>query len=234
MHWAGITAILLYELPCPVRSGPGPGPGSRAHCTRIVDGKKIGLTTTRAQPQTRYFESLAFTWPLREKLSEKLAFLAHAFLAAGASTVTEKRVGDPIDRHLKVVLIRAPFDVCRGAGPCRRRSPLQAKLGPLESAACEVTRLPPVHEAQLESERHGIEVCNLRERDSDTIALVRTERSVCHRRSPSAVRPWRLCAEGGGIECAETAIKKACPAAGGSRQQVRPGRQRPGRARTGP
>ena len=91
MHWAGITAILLYRLPCPVRSGPGPGPGSRAHCTRIVDGKKIGLTTTRAQPQTRYFESLAFTWPLREKLSEKLAFLAHAFLAAGASTVTATR-----------------------------------------------------------------------------------------------------------------------------------------------
>ena len=145
-----------------------------------------------------------------------------------------------VGSDLKVVLIRAPFDVCRGAGPCRRRSPLQAKLGPLESAACEVTRLPPVHEAQLQSERHGIEVCNLRERDSDTIALVRTERSVCHRRSPSAVRPWRLCAEGGGIECAETAIKKARarrqgrPAAGGSRQQVRPGRQRPGRARTGP
>ena len=66
---------------------------ARLACTLYPDSRRqeIGLTTTRAQPQTRYFESLAFTWPLREKLSEKLAFLAHAFLAAGASTVTATR-----------------------------------------------------------------------------------------------------------------------------------------------
>ena len=101
----------------------------------------------------------------------------------------------PIDRHLKVVLIRAPLDVevVEREGPCRRVSPLQAKLaacGPLESAACEASHSQSV--AQVQSERHGSEVCNLRERDlRDLVDLrvlvsVLTERRFCHRRSPSA------------------------------------------------
>eukprot|EP00964_Phaeocystis_antarctica_P147814 scaffold114516_cov70-Phaeocystis_antarctica.AAC.2 len=96
--------------------------------------------------------------------------------AVVATRCIDQCVGEPKDRHLKVVLIRAPLDV-------------ENKLGPVESAACEGTRLPPVHGAQLQSERHVIEVCNLREkRDSDALmdVLVRTERRVCLRRNPSA------------------------------------------------
>ena len=104
--------------------------------------------------------------------------------AAVATWCVDHCVGpiDPLDLHLKVVLIRAPLDVEAVGEACRPW--LRNEMGPLESAFFEGF-IRPVFE--LPSKRHFQEVCNLRERDSDNaLGSVRTERRVCHRRNPSA------------------------------------------------
>jgi len=111
---------------------------------------------------------------------------------ANRPALVATRAGTPLEANclgrwglqLKVILIRAPLDV-EAVGEVACRSWLRNKLGPIESAGCEVTRLSV---EQLQSERHGIEVCDLREeRHLDKVlGSVRTERRVCHRRSPSA------------------------------------------------